>query len=132
MSYLIAVLASLLLLSVFLVYAALETRFGFRLLGKSRKRLDRQVSRVSYVVRHIDWGGFTAHMIRTTAEKIAHDIVHTVLLVVRAAERLLTRTIRTLRERGVSSGTDEPVEGSQLIATIIRFRKSFKRDQPPK
>jgi hypothetical protein len=132
MSYLIAVLVSLLVLASFLLFSSLETRYGFRVLAGPRRRFDRHVARATYVARHIDWSGFIAHIVKTTAERIAHDIVHTTLLVVRAVERILTRIIRVLRERVASRATDEPpVEGSQLIATIIRFRKSFKRELPP-
>lgn len=132
MSYLIAVLGSLLLLASFLLFSSLETRYGFRVLSGPRKRFDRQVARVTYVAQHIDWGGFIAHIVKTMAERVAHDLVHTSLLIVRAVERILTRLIRVLRERVASRVSDEPpVEGSQLIATIIRFRKSFRREQPP-
>jgi hypothetical protein len=133
MSYLIIILVLLLLLSCFVAWSWLETAKGFRLLSGPRSRLDRQVSRTSYVIRHIDWAAFFAHLARSSAERIAHDLVHTTLLVVRAVERMLTRNIRTLRER-VAASTEggPPVEGSQLIATIVRFRKSFKREQPKK
>ncbi|MDB5195397.1 MAG: hypothetical protein JWO84_581 [Parcubacteria group bacterium] len=130
MSYLVAVLASLLLLVGFVMWSWLETRTGFRLFPRSRRRFDSKVARTAFVIRHIDWAAFFQHLARSSAERIAHDLVHTTLIVVRAMERMLTRTIRTLRERVAQSAEDgPPVEGSQLIATIVRFRKSFKRDQ---
>jgi hypothetical protein len=130
MSYLITILASLLLLMVFVAWSWFETRSGFRVLAGPRRKLDSQVARATFVIQHIDWRAFFAHVITSTAERIAHDAVHAILVLVRAVERMLTRNIRTLRERVAASAADEaPVEGSQLIATLIRFRKSLKREQ---
>jgi hypothetical protein len=130
MSYLLTILVSLLLLFVFLLWTSLETARGFRVLSGPRRKLDRQVAKVTFIVQHVDWGAFTAHMAKTMAERIAHDIVHAVLIAVRATERVLTKTIRTLRERvSAHNPSAEPVEGSQLINTIVRFRKSLRRDK---
>ncbi len=130
MSYLIVILASLLLLLGFVLWSWFETTHGFRLLARPRRTFDRQVARTYFIITHIDWGAFIAHIAKITFERVAHDVVHTTLLLVRATERILTRTIRTLRERVAShESTGEPVEGSQLIATIIRFRKSLKREK---
>lgn len=130
MTYLILILGSLLLLTGFVLWSWFETQHGFRILGGVRRKLDRQVARTTFVLTHIDWGAFFAHMARTTAERVAHDVVHTTLLIVRATERTLTRLIRSLRERVARhEPSGEPVEGSQLIATIVRFRKSLKREK---
>ncbi|MDB5189385.1 MAG: hypothetical protein JWL82_342 [Parcubacteria group bacterium] len=130
MSYLIFVAASGILLVSFLLATWLETRQGVRLFARPRRKLDKQVARVSYVVMHIDWAAFFAHVVQSAAERIAHDVVHTTLLIVRATERTLTRVIRSLRERVAISAPDEkPVEGSQLIATIVRFRKNLRREK---
>lgn len=130
MSYLIAILLSLLLLVAFVLWSWLETARGFRVLPRARKRFDRQVSRTAFVLTHIDWHAFTRHVARTTLERVAHDVVHTTLVAVRAAERTLTRHIRTLRERvATHEPAREPVEGSQLIATLVRFRKSFRKQK---
>lgn len=128
MNYLYAVAGSLLLLAGFLALSWVETKSGFRVLGGWRRRLDTRVARVSFIATHIDWGSFVAHVTISNAERIAHDLVHTVLLGVRATERVLTRTIRTLRERVANHApAGEPVEGSQLIATIVRFRKNLRK-----
>lgn len=130
MTYLFAVGASLLLLIAFVGFSYVETKTGVRFLGGMRRKLDRQVTRASYVATHIDWAGFFHHLAKSNAERVAHDLVHTTLLVVRATERTLTRLIRTLRERVARhEPSGEPVEGSQLIATIVRFRKNLKRDK---
>jgi hypothetical protein len=133
MSYLITILSTLLLLLGFLLWSWFETRHGFRILAGPRARLDREVARTTFIIRHIDWGAFLTHVGKSTAERVAHDIVHTTLIVVRATERMLTRNIRTLRERvATHAPSEEPVEGSQLIATLIRFRKTLRRDRSDK
>lgn len=130
MAYILAILATFFLLLLFLAFSALETARGFRVFGASRGRLDRQVARASYIATHIDWGAFTLHMARTTAERVAHDLVHATLIAVRVAERTLTRLIRDLRERVARQNPqDASVEGSQLIATIVRFRKNLSRER---
>lgn len=130
MSYLIAILGSLLLLSTFVLWTWFETTRGFRVLAGPRRKLDRKVAKASFIVTHIDWGAFFAHVGKTTAERIAHDLVHTTLLIVRATERILTRLIRNLRERVARhEPNEEPVEGSQLIATIVKFRKSLRKEK---
>ncbi len=128
MAYLVAILVSFLILVAFLVLVRLETARGFRVLSGPRKRLDHNVARASYIARHIDWGGLITHVIVTNAERAAHDLVHGVLLLVRAVERTLTRLIRSLRERARKRAPEtEPVEGSHLVAPRVRFRKSTRR-----
>ncbi len=130
MSYLITILGSLLLLVGFVLWSWFEKRQGFRVLRGSRTALDALVARTTFVLTHIDWHAFTRHVARTTAERIAHDVVHTILVLVRATERTLTRLIRGLRARvATHEPSAEPVEGSQLIATLIRFRKSFRKEK---
>ncbi len=132
MSYLIAVLVTTLLLCGFIVLSSIETTSQKRLFGGTRRKFDKQVARVAYVITHIDWAAFFAHVTKSTLERVAHDVVHTTLLAVRATERSLTRAIRTLRERVATHGPDEPVhEGSQLVATIVKFRKNLTRDKKP-
>lgn len=132
MSYLIAIAVTFLLLSGFLVFAGIESRRGTRVLRGPRTRFDRVVSRISFVVGHIDWGGFFAHLLKSTFERVLHDVVHFTLVAVRATERTLTRAIRTLRER-VAHRTQEklPDEGAPLISTLIRFRKQSKKEPAP-
>ncbi len=128
MTYLTAVLGTLLLLLGFLVLSLVETMSGVRILGGLRRGLDKRVARMNFIATHIDWGGFFAYVTRSNAERVAHDIVHAVLLFVRAVERTLTRAIRSLRERVAENApAGEPVEGSQLVATIVRFRKSLRK-----
>jgi len=131
MTYFIVVIVSFALLLGFLTLSWLETKSGFRIFGGMRRRFDRKVGRAAFIATHIDWESFVAHVVRSNAERLAHDVVHTVLLLVRATERTLTKLIRNLRERVANHEPQgEPVEGSQLIATIVRFRKNLRKDRP--
>ncbi|MGE5540716.1 MAG: hypothetical protein ACM3TU_00295 [Bacillota bacterium] len=133
MSYLITILGTLLLLLGFVLWSWFETRQGFRVFAGPRKRLDREAARTAFILRHIDWGAFVAHVGKSAAARVAHDIVHSLLLMVRASERTLTRAIRSLRTRVAShEASGEPVEGSQLIATLVRFRKNLRRTRDSK
>jgi hypothetical protein len=133
MSYLLGTIitfaAVLLFLGVLLVERARERKFFPSL----RTRLDTRVERTLYIVEHIDWGAFFGHVLKLSLEKIAHDIVHGVLLVVRTLERSLTRAIRVLRERlAYRSDSSQSLEGFELTKTIQRFRKNMKRDTKDK
>ena len=99
MSNLIFIVSSLILLLGFLLLVYVEARTGKRLLSGIRTALDKKVARASFIRRHIDWAGFTAHVFTQSLERVAHDVIHSILLLVRTIERLLTSIIRTLRER---------------------------------
>lgn len=83
----------------FLLLTVYESRRGVRFFARSRYKLDTKVSRAGFLIEHIDWGAFTAHLTRTSLNTIAHDAAHATLLAVRSAERSLTRAVSALRMR---------------------------------
>ncbi|HYF28950.1 MAG TPA: hypothetical protein VEA36_01130 [Candidatus Paceibacterota bacterium] len=99
MSYLIAIIVSLILLVGFLTLTAFEASHGVRILGGVRRRLDRKVGQASFILSHVDLGSFVRDSIRDGIERVLHDIAHTSLLLVRFIERVLTRFVRQLRGR---------------------------------
>lgn len=132
MSYLILIAVTFFLFSGFLVFAGVETRRGARIFKGPRTLLDKKLHRISYIIRHIDWGGFITHVSKVVFERTAHDVVHFTLVAVRSVERTLTRVIRTLRERvAMRSSTELPAEGSPLLHTLVRFHKT-RKPEPPK
>ena len=129
MSYFIATSVSFGALLLFVVILVIERKRGKTFFPRTRGRFDTNVARAVYVVNHIDWGAFFGHVLKLSLEKIAHDIVHGVLLMVRTVERSLTRAIRVLRERlAYRSDSSEATDGFELTKTIQRFRKNIKRD----
>jgi hypothetical protein len=129
MSYLISIGVSVGLLIAFIILVYVEGRTGKRLFPTLRLAFDRKVARVAFISKHIDWGGFFGHIFKLTIERVAHDVVHGVLLAVRTVERWLTRLIRVLRERLASRSSAAPTEEFQLRATLEQFRKNLRREK---
>lgn len=127
MSLLILIGLSLALFGAFLLLTVLEARYG-RVGGAVRVRMDRRVARISYIVAHIDWGGFVKHLVRSGLDRVAHDSAHATLQAIRFAERLLTQAVRSLRERRI--GVVQPSVSRQQVSlreTLRKFRKTFAR-----
>ena len=99
MIYLVLIAISLMLFGGFLLLTAFERGRGMRVAGVPRNRLDAHVARISFVITHVDWPAFVRHLIGSTFSRAAHDITHTVLILVRSLERLLTHAVKSLRER---------------------------------
>lgn len=123
---------------------AFERKRGLRVAGVYRNKLDAKVSRAAFIATHVDWGAFTRHLLGTVLERVLHDAAHFVLRIVRTTERLLTRTVKGLRERrGItvpleSEGDEKPgilQESAHRIRVALRSaraaaRKPTRRKQP--
>ncbi len=101
-----ALLASILvvasLLGGFLFLTAVEKKRGTRVLQATRARLDVYVGDAVHAFRKLHAGEFTKRL-KVVGAYIVHEFAHAVLIGVRALERTLTQTVRTLRTRhGVS------------------------------
>lgn len=94
-----SILIAGLLFLAFLLLTVYESRRGARFFAAARYKLDSRVSRAGFLIGHIDWGAFTAHLTRTSLNTVAHDAAHGALLLVRSAERNLTRAVSVLRMR---------------------------------
>lgn len=129
MSYFIITSIAVGLLLSYVVVLVVERSRGKRLFQVYRTRLDARVTRGVYIVNHIDWGAFFGHVLKVSLEKIAHDIVHGILLAVRTVERSLTKAIRLLRGRLAHRGDAvDAQEGFELTRTLRRFRKKPQID----
>ena len=129
MSYLIIIGICAFLLISFIVFLYVERKMGKRLFATQRTRTDRKVSRASFMFTHIDWGGFFGHLAKLSLERVAHDVVHGTLVLVRTVERVLTGMIKNLRERLARRAPGSRTEGFQLGSTLRRFRKSLRKDK---
>ncbi len=127
MVLLILVSLSLTLFGGFLLVTAFESGRG-RVAGETRKKLDKYAARAWFIISHVDWSAFVKHLIRVSAERVAHDIAHTSLLIIRFLERLLTRAVRALRERraGIAVSQKAPKTSLKLKEMLQKFRKSKK------
>lgn len=126
MYLLIALLASIALFTGFLALTALESAKRFRVAPVSRGKLDRQVKRLSFVVRHVDWSAFIGQLVRNAFEIIVHDVAHAILLIIRALERFLTRIVVGLRTRRLSRSGD-PGTVSTVVERLAHLRETLKR-----
>lgn len=128
MAYLSLILISLALAAGFLALTAYETERGVRFFGDFRMRLDRDVERVEFIIANVDLAAFLRDEIERLAHKIGHDIAHLTLQVVRAAERLLTRTVRHLRTK---ESMDAPREASrEFVKTLSDFKGHLEATRP--
>jgi hypothetical protein len=126
---LIFLLVSLALLVGFFVLTGYETRRGTRLYAPSRARLDAAVSRVEFIVEHVNLGVFLRDEIRHLAGRVGHNIVHTTLVVVRSAERLLTRLVRRLRTHPeVDTAPRETAR--EFVKVLSEFKGTLRETHP--
>ena len=116
MNQLISVLIASALFFGFLLLTAYESRKGVRFFPAFRYKLDTRVARTQFLIEHIDWGAFTAHLTRTSLNTIAHDAAHGTLIIVRSAERNLTQAVSALRTR--REGLPTPKNGTFLSETV--------------
>ncbi len=137
--YLLIILAPLALLLVFMALVTYEEHTGRRLVLAGRRYMfDRNVERMSFVVRHVDWGAFMHDLTRSGLDRLLHDIAHNVLIGVRFAERELTHVVRTLRARRMHPSIAAPQEDEQKpsrLATMASYVKHMvsrsRRQLPP-
>ncbi len=127
MIYLILIAVSLLLFGGFLLLTAVEKKRGLRVAGKIRNHLDARTSRTLFIVSHVDWSAFIKHLVVSVTERAAHDIAHAVLSVVRTLERLLTRAVKSLRERrGISAPLEDAEDGKLFERVLTRMRRTIR------
>ena len=132
LNYLIALVVPLALLGLFLAVVAMEERTGRRFLAGRRYQLDQRVGRIGFILRHVDWGAFSAELFRTSLERAAHDVAHATLIAVRALERFLTRVVRALRARQDAPAlpSREQVSLQQRAIRYLRTTVRRARKQP--
>ncbi len=127
MPFLILVVLSFTLFGAFLLLTVLEARYG-RVGVSVRAKLDKQVTRATFIVTHVDWSAFMKHVIQTGAERVVHDTAHGTLQAIRCIERILTRLVRSLRERRVGVRVAKSSGQSRSLRETLRgIRMSFIR-----
>jgi hypothetical protein len=132
MGYLAFLAAALVLFLGFLGLTRVEARRGARFLAPVRVELDKRARRVSFIVEHVDFPGFIRDTLRAAAARFAHDAAHGSLVVVRAVERLLTRAVRALRERGHGSAGRMPSAPTHFVSRITHLKRELRngREEP--
>lgn len=129
MANLIFILVTLALLVGFFVLTGYEARRGTRLYSLGRARFDNAIERAEFIIDHVNLGVFLRDEIRHLAGRVGHDIVHVSLLVVRSAERLLTRLIRHLRTHPeVDTAPRETAR--EFVKVLSEFKGNLKATHP--
>ena len=129
MTHLLFIFTTLVLLAGFFALTAYEERRGVRVLAAYRARFDRDVERVGFILAHVDFKAFAIEEMRRVVARLGHDTAHLSLLAVRAAERLLTRTVRYFRtQHEVDATPRESARG--YVKTLSDFKDRLKATQP--
>lgn len=126
MTHVLLIVLALLILAGFLALTNYETRRGARVFARERTVLDEKVSRIEFILEHVDLGAFAREELRRLAHRIAHDTAHVSLAAVRAAERLLTRLVRRLRPHRAEE-LDLRDNSSAFVKTLSDFKGRLKK-----
>lgn len=98
MALAIAIAVVALLLAGFLFLTALEGRRGARVMPGARAALDAAALRAAATLSSGRILTSAAHAASIASRHAVHEVVHIVLIVIRAIERTLTRIVRAIRE----------------------------------
>ncbi len=120
---------SFLLLAGYIFLVAFETSSGVRMLGTTRSRLDRYVERITFLLKHVDFGSFFSHLFKDIFERVIHDVLHVALAFVRFVERFLTRGIKEIRARIAPRGVAGEEKRSTFVETISYFKKTLRKSK---
>lgn len=121
MSYLFLIVLSIALFSSFLILASYETSRGTRFLAGPRARLDARVARAAFIIRHVDWSAWLRDLVQSGSARLMHDVAEGTLSLVRIIERMLTRTVRYLREQ--RHAPEQPRVQRSFKETVLDLRK---------
>ncbi|KND47567.1 MAG: hypothetical protein AB199_04000 [Parcubacteria bacterium C7867-004] len=125
MLYLILIGLSLILFGGFLLLTAFERSRGMRMAGIARNRLDAHMARLSFIIAHVDWSAFAKHLAGSLASRVMHDVTHAILVLVRSLERILTRTVKGLREKRENPGAVAVEEMSLQDRAMVRVKRAL-------
>lgn len=127
MGHLVFMVSAIGLLAGFLAVTRYEAHRGARFFEAQRIRFDRYVTRIRFIIDHVDFGAFFIEESHRIVVRVGHDIAHIFLVVVRAIEKLLTRAVRHFRSRRADAQGRESVRG--YVKTLIDFKDRLKATQ---
>jgi hypothetical protein len=127
MLHLIFILVSLSLFTGFLFVTKTEAKRGTRYFAQERGVLDAEVERWADMVAHIDVATFVRTGLRALIARLAHDIAHGSLIVVRFVEKMLTRAVRALRMHNATAVISTSAQpSSDFVATMKDFKQELR------
>jgi hypothetical protein len=126
MIYLFLIVLSIALFGGFLGLTVVEARSGTRVLSAPRAMLDRRLTRWVFIIHHVEWAEFFSHLIQSVAARVAHDVAHVSLIVVRFLERQLTRVVRYLRDSRPNLLAPKPSRSSIFTQTSNYLQEKLR------
>ncbi len=129
MTSLYLLIGSFLLLASFSALLVVESWRGVRVFSGQRGAFDGFISRMQFIVEHVDLAAFLKEESVRLAHQAGHDLAHGSLQSVRAVERFLTRVVRHLRAE--RAGHLEPKEASrEFVKTLSDFKGTLSATRP--
>jgi hypothetical protein len=130
MGYLVFVSLALALFFGFLIITRIEVNRGKRFFAPLREAFDRFAGRMVFIATHVDFKSFVREEGRRLSAHLAHDIAHLSLVIVRSAERLLTRAVRHLRvSHGIAPASNAAPRA--FVKTMKDFKEQLVSARPP-
>jgi hypothetical protein len=126
MTYLLLIIASIALFAAFLGVTVVEARTGTRYFATTRTKLDRRVAHIAFIIEHVNWTEFSAHLVWSFIARVVHDIAHVSLIVVRFVERQLTAVVRYLRDRRPNLLAPKPSRTPVLKQVVGYAQKNLR------
>ena len=130
MMHLVIICITLALMFGFALLADYESRKGIRYAAVHRAKLDAKVEHLAFVLTHVDFMSFLRDEALHFVHRASHDVAELTLRAVRAAERLLTRIVRSLRTQ---KAVDPRPQSSarEFIKKLSEFKGQLQRPEMP-
>lgn len=129
MSYLIAILISLILFVGFIGLTVLERARGARFFAYGRASLDMKVSKAATVIRTADPLDFAVRGARTLFGHIFHDIANVAWATVRMLERTLATSVKKLRAMRHHEARTET--NSEYVKSMSAHKEALRAESSP-
>lgn len=127
MAYLAFIIITLALAVGWVALVGYESRTGVRYAAIQRANLDARVEHIRFLLAHVDFISFIRDEFRRLISHAGHDLVELSLRAVRAVERFLTHTVRSLRMRRPAE-THSQGNAREFIKNLTEFKNHL---QPP-
>ena len=128
---LILILVAITLFILWIALVRFEVRRGRRFFPRLRAALDGQVMQVTDHAARAEVGAVIATGTRKGLDRVLHDIAHLSLIAVRAVERVLTQTVRSLRtKRAENAAPQAPSFASNMKDFKNELRNGTGAEEP--
>lgn len=131
MAYLLFLIFTILLFMSFLTLTRYEMRRGERYFKEVRKGLDRKAMHAVAIATHEDLPKVLQGALRALMARMAHDLAHGTLILVRFIERQLAGVVRALRSRHLSAPREGSGTASSFVTTIKDFKAELRNNNRP-